>query len=215
MRSIIAVLCLTASSAFAVNGAVLQSVTLDHNVATAHVINQSTKDITGFSVAFRATYGDGQVEPSVHTRDYGPLTGEVLAANKTTEMKEEYGAEPLSVEAIVVVAIYKDGTAEADDATVLDKTIATRRGIAKALRLSASTLNASLEDAHPSDYARTKLTLARDDKSVNTAFINGSLEVIEIAANNGHEREFLQEHAARYEKEAAAFEAYSNIRRVQ
>jgi hypothetical protein len=130
-------------------------------------------------------------------------------------MKEEYGAEPLSVEAIVVVAIYKDGAAEADDATVLDKTIATRRGIAKALRLSASTLNASLEDAHPSDYARTKLTLARDDKSVNTAFINGSLEVIEIAANNGHEREFLQEHAARYEKEAAAFEAYSNIRRVQ
>jgi hypothetical protein len=153
--------------------------------------------------------------PAVHTHDYGPLTGEVLAANETTETQEVYGAEPLSVEAIVVVAIDKDGTADADDATVLDTTIATRRGIAKALRLSASALNASLGGAHPSDYARTKLTLAQANRSVDASFINGSLQVVEIAAKNGHEREFLHENAARYEKEAAAFEAYSNIRRVQ
>jgi hypothetical protein len=217
MRSLLftTLLCLSLS-AFAVNGAAVKEVTVDNKSALITVVNQSNHDITGFTIGIDATAPDGTVDHSEYGDDYGPLTGKTLRAHESVVVTYPMNIDVRSTTAKIIVAIYNDGTAEADNKETLDQIISVRAGIAKALRISATTLNAALSDAKPSEYARTRLEqkLAENDAAVNQSYLRGSLEVIKAASKSSNERVILQENAARYDKEAAAFEAYANIRRL-
>ena len=198
-----------------VGGAMVQAVTLEDKAANITVLNQSDQDITGFTLAITATFTDGHQEHSEYTRDYGPLTGNVLPPHQVVVQPYSYGSAPTKVDARVIIAIYKDGTAEADDKRALDQVVSVRASIAKALQVSADTLNAALATTSPTDYAsrRLKEMLAANDKTINQSYLKGSVQLIE-AAPKGGERQYLQEHAARYQREANAFAAYANVRRL-
>jgi hypothetical protein len=201
MRSLLVatLLCLSLS-AFALNGASVQQVSLDKKTTSITVVNQSNHDITGFTISIDETTPDGRVEHSEYTEDYGPLTGKTLRAHESVIETYHFGTEPTAVTAKIIVAIYNDSTAESDNKGTLDQILSVRMGIAKALRLSATTLSASLSDAKPSEYARVRLEqkLAENDASVDRSYLKGALEVVHIAArNSGNERGIIQENAAR------------------
>jgi hypothetical protein len=209
------VIALSGSIAAKINGAVVQTVTIDKNVASITVLNQSDQDLTGFTLAITGTFPDGRKENSEFTEDYGPLTGSVLGAQQIAIEPYTYKDAPIKVAAKVIVALYKDGTAEADDEATLDQVVSVRAGMGKALQLGADTLNAALSTTSPSDYARLRFKelLASDDKTVDRAYLKGSVQLVE-AAPKGGERQFFQQQAARHQREATAFAAYAKIRRL-
>jgi hypothetical protein len=219
MRHLFATLlfCFSSYASFAVSGASIQTITLDQKTASITVLNTSDRDITGYTVALTATFEGGRERRSEYTTDYGPLTGKVLRAHQTATEPYQWQEAPLTVDGKVIVVIYNNGTAEADTKETLNQIVSVRAAIAKALRFSADTLNAALSYPKPSEYARVRLQaiVAEKDKSFNQSYLQGTLSVVEDASKNTqHERDILQANAARFDKEATAFQAYANVRRL-
>lgn len=206
---------LTAGYAATPKGAAVQNYTIDinDNKIKFTVLNQSDKDITEFAIAVESTMPDGGVERTLQVKTYGPLSGRILRSHAAVEEDFYETPLPLSVNAKIVAVIYSDGTAEAESKATLDILVIERAAQAKTRRISAGILNAALADEHPAEFSRARLArkLAESDHTVDNSLLQELLRSVAAVSGKEDEQPFLRAEAARYAKEAAAYEAFAKV----
>ena len=205
-----------------VEGARVESVTLADGKAAITVINQSSQNITGFSLGLTAQLQDGGTEYGERTEDYGPrsVTGKALRPGESATELRDYPPTVRSVEARVIVAIYEDGTAEVSRGheKTFDDTVATRRRIAVALQRSSDALKNAVDDDHPSvraqrDLERALRNTSDSQDSADRVALKAALDLVRNAPPHA-EREFIQGQAARLDHEATANLKHAQARRL-
>ncbi len=199
-----------------IGGAKVTSVSLERGKATITVQNVSQHDITGFTLGLTSHFLDGKESYDERTEDYGPfsITGKALHPGDTSVEVKDYGSTLQGLDAILIVVIYDDQTAEVSNDRAFADTMRTRKAIARALQVASSTLRSADSDPQPNVRAAQdiKKTLQTDD-TADKVTLNGVTKLLSEAPSGG-EREFVHAQAMRLETEAVAFEQHAKIRRL-
>jgi hypothetical protein len=142
----------------------------------------------------------------------------------------EVTADPLTaVEVDVVSIVYSDQTADVLDQEAFQRVVDHRTQVAQALAKSAEILENALADtgnAHPSTKAESDIAQVLDQAKashsmdLDTVYLQGVRDELKKvpskSAQRGiSERDYLAEHLAKLQQDAAANEKYAQIRRTR
>jgi hypothetical protein len=171
-------------------GAVVQTWHYDPltNIVTLKILNTSHKDITAFNIAIKETYANGRVEQHEMLED---LVGKVLRA-KELEGDHSRGAELFrkqygdgafhpgevhdeiigvqqgfqTIEAVVNVVTYMDGTADAANNDALGRIVDERQATVASQKMIAEAIQTALADPNDSAPSATAAKAIQDRASV-------------------------------------------------
>lgn len=235
MRYLVAVLTLlvaiSGQALGKIAGATIESAACRSNRSTIVISNQSSQDITGYSLDIVATV-NGHATHWEHVEDYGPMVtaaGKALHPGDTATVRQTFGGigkDCTGITAKLIVVIYRDQTAEVENQASFEHTLAVRARIAKALRLESDTLTASLAKPNPSAEAKAnleqQLSEARDrakasggESDTDESYMQRTIALLRNApVAVADQRNLIEGEAARLNSEASLFSAYAQVRRL-
>jgi hypothetical protein len=179
--------------------------------ATFTVYNDSDREIKVWQIRTVAKYPNG------HEQIGGKGEINSLPAGKSVVFEDanDYGPA-VSVTAEVTLVVYGDNSAEATDEIALARIIAERKSRAYTTALLSSTLRTAAMDEQPTARLRSDLQslMSSPDKRINKALISGAIDDIKNIADDGHEREAIQQRATFFQRMSKANDT-GEIRRLQ
>lgn len=126
---------LTAAYAATSKGAVVQNFVVNGKEIKITTINQSDQSINGYTIRIEMTLPDGRQTFEEETELYPPR-GKTLLPHQTVVNTYELGGEVSAVQPRIVVALYNNGTAEAEKQATLDQVLSMRVKAARDLKLT-------------------------------------------------------------------------------
>jgi hypothetical protein len=216
MKQIPSLVCLLL---FAVTASAQQKINGAH-VTTAYasgkaiftIYNDSSRAIKVWQIQTVTTYPDGRKVVG----GKGEMNLLPVGKSSVFEDPNNYGAAA-SVTAEMVLVVYDDNTAEATDEVALAQIIAERKGFVYTTAILSGTLRAAAMDDQPTAKLKGDLQslMASHDKRINKALIAGAIADIKNIADDGHEREAIQERANSFQRMSKENEGSGDIRRLQ
>jgi hypothetical protein len=153
----------------------VQSVRQTEKEVTYQVVNESSQPVTSYTVGVDLTYGDGAVIRAEVSGEFGP-SGHPIARGAAFEQVYPLGGsmhgKVLKVDLVPLVAIYSDGTAEAQDSAVFHRIADHRVMVEKAKMILVDAARQALGDEterHPSATALALVRAAIDRSDAETA----------------------------------------------
>lgn len=170
---LLAFLCM---SAFAqVKHVTVQIVSQTDKEVTYQIVNESRQPLTSYTVGIDLTYFDGAVIRSEVSGEFSP-PGPPIAPGTAFEQRYPLGGsmhgKVSKVDLVPLVAIYQDGTAEAENPTVFHRIADHRVMVQKAHEISVGAIQQALSDptdGHPSVKALALVKAAIAQSEAETA----------------------------------------------
>jgi hypothetical protein len=177
-------LCAAAATA-QVKQVTAQLVSQTDKAITYRITNESRQAMAAYTLGIDIVYADGHTAHSEQSEDFGP-TREGIAAGVAREATLGYGTSPahgriVQVTLTPLVAIYHDGSAEAQDAAVFHRIADHRVMVAKALEEITSAIQQALSDRtdeHPSIKAATLIEADIKTSDAETAGPKGTKRMV-------------------------------------
>jgi hypothetical protein len=172
-------------------GAVVQTWHYDPltNSVTLKILNTSHKDITAFNIAIKETYANGRVDRHEMLED---LVGKIIAAKEIEAGDHSRGAELFrklygdgtlhpgevhdeivgvqpgfqTIEAVVDVVAYVDGTADAANNDALGRIVEERQATVASQKIITEAIQTALADPNDTDPAMTAARKIQDQASI-------------------------------------------------
>lgn len=171
----IAVVLMSVSAFAQVKHISLQTLRQTDNEVTYRIVNESSQPLTSYTIGIDLTHVDGVVIRSEVSGEFGPA-GHPLAPGAAFEqvypLTGSMHGKVSKVDLAPLVAIYGDGSAEAQDSAVFHKIADHRVMVQKAHEISVGALQQALSDPtdeHPSDKALALVKAALDKSDAETA----------------------------------------------
>src|ERR1700736_2717243 len=166
-------------------GAVVQTWHLDTatNSITVKIVNNSHKNITGYSMTVKETYADGHVDSFEHSADFVGIIAFLKDYQGTTdeanlrksvngdglfhpgEIREDIvGVQPnlMKFEAVVDVVTYADQSTDTTNGDALQRLVDHRKAVVASTKLANDIIKTALADSNDPDPAATAAAKIRD-----------------------------------------------------
>jgi hypothetical protein len=215
----------------------VQSLRQTDKEVTYQVVNESSQPLTSYTIGVDLTYGDGTVIRAEVSGEFGP-SGHPIAPGAT--FKQVYPLDGSmhgkvsKVDLVPLVAIYGDGTAEAQDSAVFHRIADHRVMVEKAKTILVDAARQALgdqTDQHPSGKALASVKAAIERSDAETAgpghkiiivgktpiqpdqgLLKGAVTYLEGLKGNLNEREELTNYLAREQRELDEYRSFAKVR---
>jgi hypothetical protein len=155
-----------------ITGLVVQGTDYDATTkaTTAHLLNASAKEVTGYYLAFRITMPDG-------TQSAPGYTGlDLCAIESGAKFDVSLVQQEGPANATVDVVVYSDGTAEAQDQWLLKSVIAERQGRIAGMQKVNAILAKNMTSANPTAEAARELKQELDNPTNTSGHYKAELQ---------------------------------------
>jgi hypothetical protein len=215
----------------------VQSLRQTDQKVTYRVVNESSQPLTSYTVAVDLTYIDGVVIRAEVSGEFGP-SGHPIAAGASFEqvypLDGSMHGKVLKVDLVPLVAIYGDGTAEAQDSAVFHRIADHRVMVEKAKTILVDATRQALSDQtdqHPSVRALVLVKAAIERSDAETAgpghkiivlgktpiqpdegLLKDAVAYLEGLKRSPNEREALSSYLAREQRQLDGYRSFANVR---
>jgi hypothetical protein len=212
------------------------------NSVILKIVNTSHKDITAFNIAIKETLADGRVDTSEMLED---LVGKIIAAKELQgdtsrgaetfrklygdgafhpgEVHDEIvGVQPgfQTIEAVVDVVTYVDGTAEATNNDALGRIIDERQATVASEKIIIEAIQTALADANDPDPSMTAARKIQDRATVwkaqqhtkldlDTVLLESIANELKNASRSANKRDALKQIVDREEARMSALSVHA------
>ena len=231
-RLAISTVCVLACGAlaFAAVGASVENISVDASTSTATVrmVNNSTKDISAYTLAIDLTLANGRTIHSERLEDYLPIpenANKLWHPGTTREQVVPFTTDsPVTKsEAKIAAIIYADRTADVADTAAYQRMIDSRTERAAAMTQEAKAIQTALADPIPTQKASENIKqLLYEAKASGKGNVDGELTVTlqwlqdapkAAARANMNEGEYLKAYADQMNRLASATAEQAIVRR--
>jgi hypothetical protein len=222
MFVVLGIAILLVSSAYAkVDGAIVQSVTpaTEGIGSVVTIMNLSDKAISSYEVEIIAHFPN-EADQGGSRMQFSPPPNPLIAPHATAAEKECcYNEEPSKVDASVIMVVYADGTAEAEErqgVSSVNQLMENEARNLKTAKVLTDILTASLGDPSPVDSARAgvKNLIGQVDETLTMSELEETYKAL-MHAPQGQELETLRQQRQMHAGQAAHRASLPKIRRVQ
>jgi hypothetical protein len=228
-RLAISTVCVLACGAltFAAVGASVENISVDASTATVRIVNNSTKDISAYTLAIDLTLANGRTIHSERLEDYLPIpenANKLWHPGTTREQVVPFTADsPVTKsEAKIAAIIYADRTADVADTAAYQRMIDSRTERAAAMTQEAKAIQTALADPNPTQKASENIKQLLYEAKASGKGNDGELTVTlqwlqdapkAAARANMNEGEYLKAYADQMNRLASATAEQAIVRR--
>ena len=215
---------------FAAVGASVENISVDASTSTVMVrmVNNSTKDISAYTLAIELTLANGRTIHRERLEDYLPIpenAKKLWHPGTTREQVVPITADNpvIKSEAKIVAIIYADRTADVDNTAAYQRMIDSRTERATAMMQEAKAIQTALTDPNPTQKASENIKqLLYDAKASGKGNVHGELTVTlrwlqdapkAAARANMNEGEYLKAYADQMNRFASVTAEQAIVRR--